>query len=195
METGFEKGCLIQLLPKSVVDDKNYWQTVYDKSKFIYPPKIEMTPHESDAWVIRTLTRTMRKPEYWDYVLDKIIYWRIEHAKCVLIHRDRPWFAQSLPKFKQMWKYVLFFRKHPDKLEILVNYINSLNKKMNNKIMSTVRNLYYTKKKNYDKIVKKIVRDTKRNESKRKLTKKKEKLARRRERDQDDLYDDFIFDS
>lgn len=54
---GFEKGCLIQLLPRDKIGElrDNYDEVVYGSSKFIYPPRIDMTPLECDLWIVDKL--------------------------------------------------------------------------------------------------------------------------------------------
>lgn len=56
-KTGMEKGCLIQLLPKNKISDlhNDYENIICGYSKFLYPPKIDMTPLECDIWVAYTL--------------------------------------------------------------------------------------------------------------------------------------------
>nr|QBK88479.1 MAG: YqaJ-like recombinase domain protein [Mimivirus LCMiAC01] len=72
LKSGFEKGCLIQLMPRKrayewIYEDKDedgcetYWNekkyldAVYADAQFIYPPKIEMTPYECDLWIAKTM--------------------------------------------------------------------------------------------------------------------------------------------
>jgi len=71
--TGMEKGCLIQLLPKDkmtmLLDD--YENIICGFSKFLYPPKIDMSPIECDIWIATALnnlektliTEVMKKHE------------------------------------------------------------------------------------------------------------------------------------
>jgi putative phage-type endonuclease len=57
--TGMEKGCVIQLLPKKRYESINngkYWDVVYGESKYIYPPKIEMSPYDYDIWIANVMT-------------------------------------------------------------------------------------------------------------------------------------------
>jgi putative phage-type endonuclease len=55
-ETGFEKGCVIQLIPMTKqVQENNYSSVIFDAAIFIYPPKIEMTPFECDIWIADTI--------------------------------------------------------------------------------------------------------------------------------------------
>lgn len=40
------------------------------------------------------------------YVLFKRIYWYCETFSCVLVHRNREWFAAALPKIREIWSIV-----------------------------------------------------------------------------------------
>lgn len=141
--TGMEKGCLIQLLPKDKMkemNDDNYLNIVYESSKFIYPPKIEMSPIECDIWIADTMANFDKKC-LEGYCFDKIIYWKLVGSKCVTIQRDKNWFEEKLPEFEKMWKYVEYLRKHEndiDKTNLLFDYIENMPEKSNTKIMDIV---------------------------------------------------------
>lgn len=166
---GMEKGCLIQLLPKNkmnMVLGGQYTKTVHDDSIFIYPTNIEMTPYECDLWVSQQMEIIDKDDKYRDYFFDKVIYWRIELTMNVTIMRDREWFAESLPKMKQMWDYVMFFRKNKEKLDILLDYIDSVcedrniktrakkkREEIDNDIIDVADKLYNVKAKDYKKVV------------------------------------------
>lgn len=148
--TGFEKGCLIQLLPKNkmqYVTEKNYNYIVYEHSKFIYAPKIEMTPLECSLWISNTINNidkhpSLKQKDHGKYVFDKVKYWRLDVSKNVIIKRDREWFSESLPKFEKMWNYVLFLRENKDVLDLFVEYINLMERKNNKQIMKLIDDLY-----------------------------------------------------
>ena len=144
IDTGFEKGCLIQLLPKDKMDDiiKNHDEVMYDDAIFIYPPKIEMSPLECDIWIAQTLANLNTNDKYTNYMFDKVIYWKLVNARNILVNRDKKWFAESLPKLKQMWDYVLFLRSSKDNLKLLNEYITSRKIKRNKDIMAVVNKLY-----------------------------------------------------
>jgi len=151
---GFEKGCLIQLIPKKRINDvlnKKYWDVVYEDAIFIYPPKIVMTPYDCDIWIADTISKLSSNPKYYNYIFDKVIYWRLEDSHCVTINRDRKWFAKNLPKMEQMWDYVLFFRKNKNKLDLLIKYIDNMKVKKNKEIMEFVDKLYNGKNVNIKK--------------------------------------------
>lgn len=160
-QTGFEKGCLIQLIPKDKINDVlngKYLDVVYEHAIFIYPPKIEMTPYECDIWISNTLSNLNKDSKYNEYVFDKIIFWRLRDSVNVTIKRDTKWFETNFPKLKQMWDYVLFFRKNKDKLDLLIKFIESLSNtsktKKNDVIMDVIQKLYHTEVHNYNNFIK-----------------------------------------
>jgi putative phage-type endonuclease len=151
---GFEKGCLIQLMPLNRANDiKNgkYWNVAWEDAKFIYPKEIEMTPYDCDKWVmgkVGNLFKTLNDlgPDYKNYYFDKVVYWRLEESKNVTINRDRKWFSESLPIFQKIWRYVLFLRKNKSKLDLFVRYIKTFDGKRvqnkNKKVMDIMEKIY-----------------------------------------------------
>jgi len=114
-KTGYEKGCLIQLLPKTQAaviaqNPKSYLDIVYADASFIYPDNIEMSPPEYDEWILKTLENVEKDPKYANVYVDRVIYWRLAESKNVLIERNKEWFNQHLPTLKKVWSYVEFFR-------------------------------------------------------------------------------------
>ena len=136
-----------------------YQNVVEEDSKYIYAPKIEMSPHDCDVWIGDTLAKLHLDPTNKDYFFDKVIYWKLVLGKNVLIHRDREWFAQNLPKFKQVWDYVLFFRSNKEKLELLVEYIESRETKRNKDIMAVIDKLFNTNSPEYDNFIVSLIND------------------------------------
>lgn len=169
----FEKGCVIQLLPCSKIketSEQKYLEQVYEFSKYVYPPKIDMTPYDYDRWIAEFVSTLNQNPKYKNYYVDRIIYWRLNKSNCTLIKRDKEWFATALPKLRKMWDYVEFFRANPDKCEILLNFINSMKMKYNKQIMKVAEELSDIPKTisvidrdRYTKAVKKIIADTETN--------------------------------
>jgi putative phage-type endonuclease len=146
--SGMEKGCVIQLLPKNKMKgvlDGDYQQILYDSAKYIYPPKIEMSPNEYDAWIGEKLARI--DEEYEEYYFDKVVYWKLDNCNCTTINRDRQWFADNVEKFRTMWKKVLFFRENKDKSDIFFEYIKTLEEKID----TTKRRNYAREKENRKK--------------------------------------------
>ena len=137
-----EKGCLIQLLPKNKIGQirehpDEYNTIIYNESKWIYPPKINMTPYECDLWIseiisnfdkaLKNIEKTKQIQNFAnDYCFDKVIYWKLDHTNCHLVKRDRKWFNDKLPFFEETWNKILFFRNNKDKVEMLFKYIDKL---------------------------------------------------------------------
>lgn len=183
--TQMEKNCVIQMLPKSYEGPNSgdeYNEAVYATSKFIHPTyencdkhPAEMSPSECKKWASK-MKKLYEKPEtcppgYEDYSFDKVIYWRLEKTHCVTIKRDKKWFADHLPIYEQMWKYVEFLRdeKNKEYADLFFEYVkyapeNKTNKyrqrkKDNEKIMDVVNTLCNDgkNKKKIDKIRKELV--------------------------------------
>jgi putative phage-type endonuclease len=130
--TGNEKGVVIILVPFEHVDadkkSKDFDNTLYDDAKFIYPPKIEMTPFENDMWVAEQVSTYHTKPEYKGYVIQRIAFWKLNKARCLTIKRDRKWFADHLPMFQRAWNQITFFRQNKKQCDILLEYIDFIEK-------------------------------------------------------------------
>lgn len=184
ISTGLEKGCLIQMLPLNKGSDvldtdgnfsqMNYNKTVWEVADFIYPPKIEMTPAECDIWIASEIDKFNEK--HPGYYFDRVVYWRLCKLGCVLIKRERDWFAEHLPTYKKMWDYVVYLRDHQDKKDIMTAYIESIkdekeSAEKNMKIMDVIARLCAdplekgSKKERveYTKSVAKIIAETKKN--------------------------------
>lgn len=139
-ETGFEKGCLIQLLPKKRINDtdEDYWGVVYEDASFIYPKQIEMSPTDCDIWIGKQLAELKDNPIYQDRVFDKVVYWKLYESKNVTVKRDKQWFADSLPEIRKMWNNIIFLRKHPTKCKLYLDYVHSRKRRMNKDLMRVI---------------------------------------------------------
>jgi putative phage-type endonuclease len=128
-KTKMEKIVVIQLLPKKFGtdgedDNMDYDNKVYKYSKFIYPPKLEMTHYELDIWLYKTINGL--ETTHPDYVLDCVKYGKLEQTHNTLIKRDKKWFNDNLPKMRKIWNYVEYLRSNKKHCKILMNYIKSL---------------------------------------------------------------------
>jgi putative phage-type endonuclease len=138
-----EKGCVIQVLPKNKYEDiksGKYMDVVYADAKYLYPPKIEMSPIECDIWIAETMANfnkicSENKLNPNEYFFDSIKYWKLTKSKCVTIKRDKEWFAENISKIEKIWNMVKYFRDNQDKSDIFFGWIESLPIKNNKKIM------------------------------------------------------------
>jgi len=166
--TGFEKGVMIQLVPFGDVDGKGKLNVIYNHTKFIYPPKIEMTPHDCDQWVSEEIATYRKKnKELETYLVDRVIYWRVVECRSVTVKKDNKWFEKYYPVLKKVWKYVSFLRKNEQQKKIFMDYIKFMEKdmhhdhykKLNEKMMEVVEKLYDNKNKKYKKILSSIEKE------------------------------------
>jgi hypothetical protein len=135
-KTELEKGCLIQLMPRSIKigsisdDAGKIKQTsieyAWEYAKFIHPPKIEMTPADCDQWICKTMSDIATADKWASYYVDRVIYWRMDVTHCVTIPRDRDWFTKSLPKLQETWEKVVHFRKNADAKELFSKFLESI---------------------------------------------------------------------
>lgn len=149
---GLERGVLLELLPIKLTDedyDRNYIseKTIYDKTSFIYQPKIDMTCKEIDDWILKELSELQNDKQHLR--LHRVIYWRLIEKNCTLIKRDKEWFSKNLEKLRTMWSYVEYLRDNLDVIEEWKKFIDVQTKKYNEKIMEKLRELI-NKKKNLD---------------------------------------------
>jgi len=120
-----EKGAIIQLLPK--VHEGKEEDRLF-KAKYIYPPRINMSVEEIDSWIVDVLAAFHREGLSKDFYFDRVIYWKFVKVHCVLLKRDRNWFAKNLPNLKQFWEYIKFYRKNPNKIKELVDFLQTVYK-------------------------------------------------------------------
>jgi putative phage-type endonuclease len=166
---GFEKGCVIQILPKSVkkdINEKTYNQIVYDNAKHIYPPTIYMSPFQYLQWIEQIKKDIETKPEYIDKYFDKVCYWRLENMGCCLIKRDYDWYNKYYLEYEKFWNNVLFFRHNKDKFELLKKYLNLYDKPKygwsiatNDNIQNVIKILCNDKHPDYIKKINKLEKD------------------------------------
>jgi putative phage-type endonuclease len=145
-KTNLEKGCLIQLLPKKMING-DAKMCLYN-SQYIYPPKLHMTNNEIEKWLSGELLNYHNNDFSKYYVIDRIIYWRLAKVACNLIKADTKWFESKVPMLKQFWDYVNFYRKNPNKLDRLVKYIGEIGAKNSADIFSKVHKDYCSAHKN-----------------------------------------------
>jgi len=115
-----KKGIILQFYPfefkPQFEGDKQEW-----KSKFIYPPRIDMNEKEYDDWVLYTLNNLQDK--YKDIIqthyFHKIIYWKLDQSHNQPIKRDRSFMQNILPILNDTWELVKYYRNNLDKLDEL----------------------------------------------------------------------------
>jgi hypothetical protein len=119
-----EKGCIIQLLPKKHVNSD---VPIWDKEpKYIYPPSLHLSLEETRSWIADQFINFPLSELSEEYVIDKVIYWRLNKVSCHLIKSNTEWFESIIPTLKQFWNYVLFYRENEDKLNDLEEFVEKV---------------------------------------------------------------------
>lgn len=72
--------------------------------KYVYMPPVgvQVDRPEVEAWIHRH-----RMAMGTEYVLMEVQYWYLEEMSCVVIPRNRVWFAAALPRFQEAWSTIL----------------------------------------------------------------------------------------
>jgi len=183
-KSGLEKGALIELIPLKITEDdikegKLSDNIIYDKTSFIYQPKVDMSNIELDNWLLNEVDKISKRK---DVKLNRIIYWRILEKNCTLIPRDREWFKEVLPKLQHIWSYVEILRSDNDMAQKWKDFIDNLPKKINDKIINQLDFLINEKKNlnsidNKDKEINKDDKNEDNNEDKKNI--KEEKIKKK----------------
>jgi len=139
--TKLENGCIIQLLPLKMITDPISNNCIYN-AKYLYPPKMHMSIKEIDEWILFEFKNFPENAMSKKYMIDKIIYWKFTKISCDLIKADTPWMSSKIPLLKQFWNYILFYRKHDDKLDLLEEYIKETGIKKSKIIFERVNKDY-----------------------------------------------------
>lgn len=121
------KGMILQFIPRKKAA---FYSAVYS-AKWIYPETVDMTLFEYDQWILNELAdiRIKHKELMQNYVFDRVIYWKLENCHNVLIERDREWFKNSHPKFKEVWDKITFLRNDQKEYKKFVDKMNERKRK------------------------------------------------------------------
>ena len=99
------KGVILHFIerPNLEINDIN---ELYKPSVPIYiykPLNIENTKESIEEWI----DIEKAKMNNGNHALFNTIYWYMDEFSCVLIQRNRQWFAQAIIKFKSVWNTIL----------------------------------------------------------------------------------------
>lgn len=165
-ETNLEKGCLIQLLPKNMIgmepgakiQDIPAEEMCLYNAKYIYPPKLHMTFEDIKNWIAEELTDFHKNKLSKEYMIDRVIYWRLSQIACHTVKSDTARFEAVIPTLKQFWDYVLFYREHPEKMDQLLELVEDIGEKQTAAIFKRVNQDYLkvNKKSNYQPLYQEI---------------------------------------
>lgn len=129
IDNKIKSGVILKFLPKK-------WEPEFDgdsiewKSKFIYPPRLDMDLLEYESWIVNTLSDWMIKYRELaeHFYFEKVVYWKLESSHNVLIKRDRHFFGNIYPLLEDTWSKVIYYRKNLDKLDELRKIVETRKK-------------------------------------------------------------------
>jgi len=172
-QTNLEKGCIIQLLPKKMINDDPK-MCLYN-GKYLYPPKLHMTRDETEKWIANEVINFSSNELSKEYMIDRVIYWKLAKVACHLIKADTEYMMSKIPMLEQFWKYVEFYREHEDKLDNIEKYIKEQGPDKSADIFKRVNKHYleFHKKSQYEPLYQED------NEWRMKFNKKKEAMRAR----------------
>ena len=126
------QGCIIQLLPK-----KKITRFCLFDAKYIYPKSINMNDFEYDQWILSEVTNLYKNhPNLMkDYVFDRVLYWKITVVHNVKIRRDKEWFKEVFPKYKDVWDKIVACREDRKYLENFVKAYNDKHSRRKTKVV------------------------------------------------------------
>lgn len=153
-ETNLERGLVIELMPTKLQEheycgDSHNQQSIYDHATHIYPPRIDMTNHELNEWVLHEMDVLKTK---YNIRINKIIYYRVRDRNHTLIVRDDEWFSNNFNTITKTWNYVVFLRDNKHIAEKWKSFIDGLQIKNNKKIMEYLEKLYKEFNTNFEKM-------------------------------------------
>ena len=125
------KGMILQFLPRK----KLHYKNVEFSAKYIYPDSIDKSLYEYDKWVLDEITNMHTRHEKLmkDYVFDRVLYWKLANCHNVVIKRDREWFKEKLPIFKELWDKITLLRNDITEQK---KFLDEVNRKRRKKITS-----------------------------------------------------------
>lgn len=142
-KTSLEKGCLIQLLPKNRISSEDTKMCLYH-AQYIYPPKLHMTPAEITEWIGKETLQFHQNELYTDYMIDRIIFWRLSQIDIRLIKAEES-FSDNIPILKQFWDYVLYYRDNEQFLNPLIHAVETHGKEASSLLFSKIHKQYLRK--------------------------------------------------
>ena len=171
------RGCLIQILPinifKEYVDNEildeasseNKFNNLYGKicvhAKFIHPPTVLQTNQERKQWIedVKNQKFDEHMAEFYKiregYFIHKIIYWKLNNARCLTIRRNSKLFNEIFfPTYQVIWKYKEYFTDivNIEKKKLLVDFISYCQKHKKQVIFDN-RNLNINNKRSLNNII------------------------------------------
>ena len=102
---------------KSFQDEKNKTDTSHGiilyfsknmKPFYVYKP-LNIQNEDIDIWIENTIQKYSLSEEY---IWIKTIYWKLEILSCILVERNKEWFANNIAQLQKIWDIILYEREN-----------------------------------------------------------------------------------
>lgn len=93
------KGVVLTFVPRVRIGEKQSNQKPF--YEYLLLDHLDLTPGKTvETWV------QSKKDQYPESVLSNGSYWGLDQYSCVLVKRNRAWFAAAIPKIERIWRIV-----------------------------------------------------------------------------------------
>jgi putative phage-type endonuclease len=96
------KGVVIYFIKRTTSYNNSFTSNVNAPFYKYMPLELEKDKTSIEKWIKET--KELHKEEY---VLFNTLYWYLDEISCVLIKRNKLWFATALPKIQELWNIIL----------------------------------------------------------------------------------------
>ena len=124
VDPSYKYGTMIELLPIKKDDLLDHHRIEW-YGKYIYPTELAVSMKDKVEWAewMRCNWKEVYPEFATDYKFGRVLYWNLSKSHCYLIKRNREWFKEKYPKFKEFWDQVLELRNDPIKKQQLIDKI------------------------------------------------------------------------
>ena len=114
MRTGEEEekimGVMVFLIPRiRITENESASASAHTSQYVIMPFNVSIDKDSIDEWL-----RDLCRLEYPHHVIHETYYWILDEWSCVLVQRNRPWFAAAIPIVVETWETIVRERETAD---------------------------------------------------------------------------------
>ena len=100
------KGVILHFVERIIIEDISSNNTIYKPTKSAYQYKPLHCPNTEES-ILLWSEQMKDEMKMENYVLFDTLYWYLDEFSCVLIQRNRSWFANAISKLEAVWNTIL----------------------------------------------------------------------------------------
>ena len=100
------KGVILHFVERITIEDISSNNTIYKPTKSAYQYKPLHCPNTEES-ILLWSEQMKDEMKMENYVLFDTLYWYLDEFSCVLIQRNRSWFANAISKLEAVWNTIL----------------------------------------------------------------------------------------